>query len=263
MAAQLYDKMQDSQEGVVTAIMDEMAEQQLKQMLMAYVVLVVKQRGVTTDELDDACEDMLARDFDHRIDFQINDALPRLESWGLVTRAGTGADAFGAAGGVGSGASSNAAGPVKLRAMPMETAVAVLSAAWASAYEALGSAAGGGASSGGGAAASSVEEASTTDLITGKASSFATRISAAREELRMRGAEEQAAAQQSKFGLGRRPKAAAAAAACSPAGAVAAPSLAASPTPPGAVAAPSPAPGASPEPEAKKKGVAKFFDKFK
>ena len=36
------------------------------------------------EELDDLCEDFLVRDFDHRIDFQIQDSLPRLERWGLI-----------------------------------------------------------------------------------------------------------------------------------------------------------------------------------
>lgn len=38
------------------------------------------------EELDRLCEEFLVKDFDHRIDFQVEDSLPRLERWGLVTR---------------------------------------------------------------------------------------------------------------------------------------------------------------------------------
>lgn len=45
MSAQLYDKMLDSQEGVVSVITEEMASQQYKQMLCAYMTLIVKVRA--------------------------------------------------------------------------------------------------------------------------------------------------------------------------------------------------------------------------
>ena len=150
ISSALYDKMQDSQEGVVSVIMEvrvlaclrecvslggveavcecvlcpalqpkhnpttnnnptttnttqqpqpkqtknkktkDMADQQLKQMLLAYMVLIIKGRAMDEDALDDACETFLVKDFDHRIDFQISDALPRLLGWGLVREVGGG-----------------------------------------------------------------------------------------------------------------------------------------------------------------------------
>jgi len=290
MSAQLYDRMQNSQEGVVTAIMDEMSDQQLKQMLMAYALLVVKQRPVTTDELDEACEEMLARDFDHRIDFQIEDALPRLEAWGLVTRVpvvGAGQAARGGGGGGGGvggllgGAVSFAAGTkppapasaapppgaaFKLEALPMDTAIAVLSTAWASAYEALGNASG-----------ADGADIPTVDLITGAASSFATRISAAREELgRQAAAEQQAAAGAGSGGKFGRMMAGAGVGKRAPSASsgpppLAAPTLATSPTPREAAAPPPSglataarqAPAPSPGPTPPKKGFGKFMDKLR
>lgn len=56
------------------------------------------------------------RDFDHRIDFQIADSLPRLERWGLVVRNDQG----------------------KLAALPIEEAIQALSFAWAVAYRSIG-----------------------------------------------------------------------------------------------------------------------------
>ena len=46
MSASLYDKMQDSQDGVVGAIVDGMADQQFMQMLLAYMLLLLKDRPV-------------------------------------------------------------------------------------------------------------------------------------------------------------------------------------------------------------------------
>lgn len=68
--------------------MEEMARQQFMQTLMAYALLASHGGPMLVSELDDACEDFLVAEFDHRIDFQVEDALPRLERWGLVSRAG-------------------------------------------------------------------------------------------------------------------------------------------------------------------------------
>jgi hypothetical protein len=38
------------------------------------------------DELDEQAEDFLVKEFDQGIDYQVEEALPRLERWGLVTR---------------------------------------------------------------------------------------------------------------------------------------------------------------------------------
>ncbi|GBF88981.1 aminopeptidase [Raphidocelis subcapitata] len=137
MCATLYDKMQDSQEGVVTAIMEEMADQQFKQMLLAYMLLLLKDRALKEDELDSLCEEFLVRDFEHRIDFQVQDSLPRLERWGLVARTDQG----------------------KIAALSMPQAIDVLAASWSVAYKALGS----------GNDAAGIP---TADLLSGRASRF-------------------------------------------------------------------------------------------
>ncbi|KAI8462870.1 MAG: hypothetical protein J3K34DRAFT_527436 [Monoraphidium minutum] len=162
MSSQLYDKMQDSQEGVISAIMEEMADQQFKQMLLAYMLLLLKDRPLKVDDLDGLCEDFLVKDFDHRIDYQVEDSLPRLERWGLV--------------------SHNEQG--KLVALPLDEAIQALAFAWAIAYRALGS----------GAAAS----VPTADLLTGRGSSFGPELDAYRAG---RAAELAAAATAGKKGM--------------------------------------------------------------
>jgi len=139
MSAMLYDKMQDSQEGVVSSIMEEMADQQVKQMLLAYTILLLKEgRPLLVEDLDEACEDMLVKDFSHKIDFSVEDALPRLKRWRLVAE-----DSHG-----------------KLVAMPLDEANKTLAAAWAQAYKSIGAS----------------MSTPTTDLITGAGSSFGATI---------------------------------------------------------------------------------------
>lgn len=61
-----------------------MADQQLKQMLLAYMLLIIKDRALLHEDLDNACEDFLYKEFDHPIDYDLKAALPRLQRWGLV-----------------------------------------------------------------------------------------------------------------------------------------------------------------------------------
>ncbi|KIY94010.1 hypothetical protein MNEG_13953 [Monoraphidium neglectum] len=116
--------------------MEEMADQQFKQMLLAYTLLLLNQGPMHIDDLDNDCEELLVKEFDSRIDFQVTDALPRLQRWGLV--------------------SCNDRD--ELSACPLTDAIDTLTAAWTIAYKALG-----------GGHASSI---STYDLLTGKASTF-------------------------------------------------------------------------------------------
>eukprot|EP00879_Flechtneria_rotunda_P009320 GHRR01009757.1.p1 GENE.GHRR01009757.1~~GHRR01009757.1.p1 ORF type:complete len:399 (+),score=148.54 GHRR01009757.1:1103-2299(+) len=136
MTSALYDKMQDSQEGVVSVIVEEMADQQLKQMLVAYMLLIIKDRPLTHQDLDVACEEFLYKDFDHAIDYELASALPRLKSWRLVHE--------------------NAQG--KLQALPMREAIALLESAWSTAYKFVGQGS---------------HEVLTIDMITGAHSVFA------------------------------------------------------------------------------------------
>ncbi|GBG00002.1 hypothetical protein Rsub_12729 [Raphidocelis subcapitata] len=146
MATRLYDKMNDSQEGVVTAIMEEMGEQQFKQMVLAYgLLLATRGEGPTEiSALDEACEEFLEDAFDCRIDFQVDDALPRLTQWGLV----------------------NTDGMDMLTAAPLSEAIETLAAAWALAYKALGR--------------SRSDAIPTVDLLSGRASTFTAGLEAYR-----------------------------------------------------------------------------------
>ena len=87
MTGILYEKTCDSQEGVVSMLMEGMADQQLKEAVLCYSILYLMgdlEGGATEEELDVKCEDFLEENFGLKIDFAVEDALPRLLDWGLV-----------------------------------------------------------------------------------------------------------------------------------------------------------------------------------
>lgn len=94
----------------------ELSDQQLKQMLLAYMVLIMKGRAMLPRDLDNACEDFLMKEFEHPIDYDLDAALPRLKTWGLVKENSQG----------------------KLEALPMSEAISILEQAWSVAYKEVG-----------------------------------------------------------------------------------------------------------------------------
>uniref|UniRef100_A0A7S0RVW3 Uncharacterized protein n=1 Tax=Chlamydomonas leiostraca TaxID=1034604 RepID=A0A7S0RVW3_9CHLO len=81
----LYDKTNDAQEGVVSMLLEDMAEQQLKEAVLAYTLLYMNiEDELSRDKLDELCEDFLEQHFALKVDFAVEDALPRLVEWGLV-----------------------------------------------------------------------------------------------------------------------------------------------------------------------------------
>ncbi|KAG2484978.1 hypothetical protein HYH03_016273 [Edaphochlamys debaryana] len=82
----LYDKTNDAQEGVLSMLLDDMGEQQLKEAILTYGLLFNREAEMTESMIDSDCERFLTRNFDIPVDFAVEDALPRLEAWGLVRR---------------------------------------------------------------------------------------------------------------------------------------------------------------------------------
>lgn len=113
----LYDKTNDAQEGVLSMLLEDMAEQQLKEAVLAYTMLYLRiDDEVTEEELDYACEKFLDDNFGLRLDFAVEDAIPNLLNWGMIKcnhRNG------------------------KYQALPVETAYTALTRHWVKAYEAL------------------------------------------------------------------------------------------------------------------------------
>ncbi|GLI65636.1 hypothetical protein VaNZ11_009234 [Volvox africanus] len=82
----LYDKTDDAQEGVVSMLLEDMADQQLKEAVLTYGLLYSREAELTEAMIDMDCERFLLKNFDLSIDFAVEDALPRLEFWGMVSR---------------------------------------------------------------------------------------------------------------------------------------------------------------------------------
>jgi hypothetical protein len=89
----LYYQVIDSNAGVFFRLLDEAEEQEVREALLAYFYLWKSPGGqaLSPEQLDDAVEEDLERRLGIKVDFEIVDALEKLESLKLVRREG---DAF-------------------------------------------------------------------------------------------------------------------------------------------------------------------------
>ncbi len=82
----LYYQNLDSNGGVMFRLLDEAEEQETREVLLAYFYLwrYAGENGWTTDQLDDYIELDLERRLNTKIDFEIDDAVRKLEAGGIV-----------------------------------------------------------------------------------------------------------------------------------------------------------------------------------
>ena len=86
LAENLYFKNLDNNAGVFHHLIDAAEEEEFKEALLAYLFLAQSKAGLTRRQLDDVVESWLAADWDCEIDFEVDDALAKLERWELVHR---------------------------------------------------------------------------------------------------------------------------------------------------------------------------------
>lgn len=86
LSENLYFRNLDSNEGVLTRLIDEAEEEEGKEALLAYVLAQRARDGLTVGELDAQVEDWLAEKFELQTNFEIGDALVKLETLGLIER---------------------------------------------------------------------------------------------------------------------------------------------------------------------------------
>lgn len=105
----LYYQNLDNNGGVMFRLLDEAEEQETREILLAYFYLwrYAGNRGWTAAELDDYIELDLERRLDTKIDFEIADAINKLERGGIVEKVGD-----------------------RYRALPIEVAQEKLDALW-------------------------------------------------------------------------------------------------------------------------------------
>lgn len=86
----LYYQNLDNDSGVIFRLLDEAEEQEVREVLLAYFYLwrYAGDRGWTASELDDYIELDLEKRLNMEVDFEIRDALRKLEAGGIVELAG-------------------------------------------------------------------------------------------------------------------------------------------------------------------------------
>jgi Protein of unknown function (DUF3754) len=82
----LYFKNLDNNTGVFHHLVDTAEEEEFKEAILAYYFLLVEDRDLTTTELDETIERWFENKHNCRINFEIEDALHKLERWDLVSQ---------------------------------------------------------------------------------------------------------------------------------------------------------------------------------
>jgi hypothetical protein len=80
----LYFKLLDNNAGVIYRILDEAEESESKESLLAYYFLLLHDSPVSATTLDDAIEAWFAERWQCRLNFEITDALQKLQQLGLA-----------------------------------------------------------------------------------------------------------------------------------------------------------------------------------
>jgi hypothetical protein len=80
----LYFKNLDNNMGVFYHLIDAAEEEEVKEALLAYYFLLTANERLTKKEIDRRIEHWLAEKWDCHIDFEIKDALNKLERLGLI-----------------------------------------------------------------------------------------------------------------------------------------------------------------------------------
>jgi len=86
----LYYQTLDNNAGVLTHILDEAEEQECREAILAYYCLLrfAPEQGWTPEQLDDYVELYLEGAANLKVDFEIGDAIDKVERLGIVTRTG-------------------------------------------------------------------------------------------------------------------------------------------------------------------------------
>jgi hypothetical protein len=84
----LYFKNLDNNAGVFYHLIDAAEEEEFKEAVLAYYFLLIAKDALTKKQLDDRIENWLAEKFDSYIDFEIGDAVNKLQRLHLIQQDG-------------------------------------------------------------------------------------------------------------------------------------------------------------------------------
>lgn len=81
----MYDKQLDSGRGTLLHLCDDVIQQEVKEVIISFFILM-EQGKLTMDELDLRCEELIKDEFGEQCNFDVVDAVDKLEKLGIVSR---------------------------------------------------------------------------------------------------------------------------------------------------------------------------------
>ncbi|KAL6135979.1 hypothetical protein ACLB2K_068204 [Fragaria x ananassa] len=81
----MYEKQLDSGRGTLLHLCDDVIQQEVKEVIVCFYMLM-EQGKATLPDLDRWCEDLIKEQFNDDINFDVDDAVKKLEKLGIVTR---------------------------------------------------------------------------------------------------------------------------------------------------------------------------------
>ncbi|XP_058773327.1 uncharacterized protein LOC131647458 [Vicia villosa] len=81
----MYEKQLDSGRGTLLHLCDDVIQQEVKEVVISFFFLM-EQGKATRQELDQGCEELIREEFNESCNFDVDDAVHKLEKLGIVTR---------------------------------------------------------------------------------------------------------------------------------------------------------------------------------
>ncbi|KAI3862669.1 hypothetical protein MKW92_005820 [Papaver armeniacum] len=81
----MYNKQLDSGKGTLLHLCDDVIQQEVKEVILAFFILM-EQGKATREDLDLRCEELIKEEFGENCNFDVDDAVQKLEKLGIVSR---------------------------------------------------------------------------------------------------------------------------------------------------------------------------------
>ncbi|XP_004493089.1 uncharacterized protein [Cicer arietinum] len=81
----MYDKQLDSGKGTLLHLCDDVIQQEVKEVILSFFILM-EQGKATRQDLDHWCEELIKEEFGEECNFDVDDAVGKLEKLGIVNR---------------------------------------------------------------------------------------------------------------------------------------------------------------------------------
>ncbi|KAK9113300.1 hypothetical protein Syun_020097 [Stephania yunnanensis] len=81
----MYDKQLDSGRGTLLHLCDDVIQQEVKEVIISFFILM-EQGKATRSDLDLRCEELIKEEFGENCNFDVDDAIQKLEKLGIVAR---------------------------------------------------------------------------------------------------------------------------------------------------------------------------------